>query len=78
MFLPDGQCKEYTTDEYVNGYVEMYSQDLPFDEVAPDPQPVVDTGTQMRLNEEPNWSELVNQEGTAKADGRKQQTGRPL
>ena len=69
-FLPDGQYREYTTDEYVNGYVEMSSQDLPFDDISPEVQPVVDTGTQMRLSEEPDWDAIVSEEGTAKADGR--------
>lgn len=69
-FLPDGRYRECATDEYLSGFVEMSSQDLPFDDVQPDTQPVVDTGTQMRLNEEPNWNAIVNEEGTAKADGR--------
>jgi len=69
MFLPDGQHKEYTTDEYINGFVEISVQDLPFDDVVLKPvQMPVDAGTQLKMDNELDWNSSRMQEGTAKTD----------
>lgn len=63
MFLPDGQRKEYTTDEYVHGFVEMPVNDLPF--VENDSVPIqmsTPTGIQLRMEEEPDWDSIGKQE----------------
>ncbi len=71
MFLPGGQSKEYTTNEYVNGFVEMSAQDLPFgDDDSKPVQMSVDAGVQLRIEEEPDWDSIGKQGGTARPDGK--------
>ena len=69
MFLPDGQRKEYTTDEYVHGFVEMPVNDLPF--VENDSVPIqmsTPTGIQLRMEEEPDW-DSIGKQGEVGLDG---------
>lgn len=70
IFLPGGQHKEYTIDEYINGFVEIPVQDLPFDDALLEPvQMPVDAGTQLKMEKELDRNLMVKQEGTAGTDG---------
>lgn len=58
-FLPDGQLKAYTTDEYVNGFVQIADHDLPFpdadeDEIETASLSSSDFGIQLKIEDKTN------------------------
>lgn len=69
-FLPDGNINDYSTNAYINGFVEISALDLPFgdDEDSKPVQMPMDTGIQLRMEEKPDWDSFGRQEGTAETD----------
>ncbi len=59
LFLPDGQRKEYTTNEYVNGFVQIADHDLPFPDADEDETETAslsssDSGIQLKIEDKTN------------------------